>query len=59
LEGEIAIVEKRLKELNNELNTTGIAPAKLDEILKQIAVLNSNLDEKSMRWIELSELKEG
>lgn len=59
LEGEIAIVEKRLKELNDELNATGIAPAKLDEILKQIAVLNSNLDEKSMRWIELSELKEG
>ena len=58
IEGEISVIEKKIAEKNEELNVAGIDPKKLDEILKQIAALNSQLDEKSMRWIELTELKE-
>jgi ATP-binding cassette subfamily F protein uup len=58
IEGEIIIIEKQIAEKNEALNVAGIDPKKLDEILKQITALNSKLDEKSMRWIELTELKE-
>lgn len=58
LEGEIAAIEKQIEEKNNALNVVGIEAAKLNEILQQITDLNSKLDEKSMRWIELTELKE-
>jgi len=40
------------------LNVVGIETAKLTEILQQIAVLKDKLDEKSIRWIALTELKE-
>ena len=58
LEKEIAMVESQLKEKNEQLNTVGIAPGKLNDILQEIAALTSKLDEKSFRWIELTELKE-
>jgi len=58
LESEIVAIEKQIADKNEELNATGIDPKKLDEVLKQIVVLNSKLDEKSIRWIELTELKE-
>jgi ATP-binding cassette subfamily F protein uup len=58
IEGEITKIESQLLEKNEELNIAGIDPGKLNDILKQIAALNSKLDEKSMRWIELTELKE-
>lgn len=58
LEKEIAVIENSLQEKTEQLNVAGIENSKLDEILKQIAQLNSKLDEKSIRWIELTELKE-
>jgi ATP-binding cassette subfamily F protein uup len=58
LETEISAIEKQLKEKNEALNVVGIDPGKLNEILQQIAALNSKLDEKSIRWIVLNELKE-
>lgn len=58
LENEIAVIEKQLLEKSESLNVAGIATAKLNEVLQQIADLNSQLDEKSFRWIELTELKE-
>jgi ATP-binding cassette subfamily F protein uup len=58
LEGEIAVIEKQIEEKSNTLNVVGIEAAKLTEILQQITGLNSKLDEKSIRWIELTELKE-
>ncbi|MBB3054600.1 ABC-F family ATP-binding cassette domain-containing protein [Mucilaginibacter gotjawali] len=58
IESEITAIEKQLHEKNEELNVAGIDTNKLNDILKQIAALNSKLDEKSMRWIELTELKE-
>jgi ATP-binding cassette subfamily F protein uup len=58
LESEIAVIEKQIQEKNDALNVVGIEANKLNEILQQIASLNGKLDEKSMRWIELTELKE-
>lgn len=58
LEKEIAGIENQLKEKEEALNVAGIAADKLNGTLKEIAALNSKLDEKSMRWIALTELKE-
>lgn len=59
IEGEISTIEANIKAKNDQLNATGIDPKKLDEILKQIEVLNKQLDDKSARWMELTELNEG
>jgi ATP-binding cassette subfamily F protein uup len=59
IEGEINIIEASIKDKNDQLNASGIAPIKLDEILKQIEALNKQLDNKSARWMELTELNEG
>jgi ATP-binding cassette subfamily F protein uup len=58
LETEIAAIEKQLKEKNEALNVVGIENTKLNETLQQIAILNRKMDEKSIRWIALNELKE-
>jgi ABC transport system ATP-binding/permease protein len=58
IEKDIATIEKQIEGKNEELNIAGIDPKKLDDTLKQIARLNSQLDEKSMRWIALTELNE-
>jgi len=58
LESEIAIVENQLNEKNGELNVVGIETSKLNALLQEIAALNKKLDEKSTRWMALTELKE-
>jgi len=58
LESDIARLELQLKQKNDELNISGIDPGRLVEILKQIEQISSNLDAKSIRWLELTELKE-
>ncbi|AYL98163.1 ABC-F family ATP-binding cassette domain-containing protein [Mucilaginibacter celer] len=59
IEGEISAIEANIKDKNDQLNASGIDPKKLDELLKQIEVLNSQLDDKTARWMELTELNEG
>ena len=58
LEQEISRIEKEIATCKDELNTAGIHPDKLNTLLDKITSLNSQLDEKSIRWIELTELKE-
>jgi ABC transport system ATP-binding/permease protein len=58
LEKEIELVENQIKDATDKLNTTGIDNNKVIELSEKIAELNSTLDEKSMRWIELTELLE-
>jgi ATP-binding cassette subfamily F protein uup len=58
LESEISNIEIRIKKCNDELNITGISADKLNALLADVAKLNSDLDNKTMRWLELSELKE-
>jgi ATP-binding cassette subfamily F protein uup len=59
IEAEINTIEVSIKDKTAQLDTVGIDPKKLDEILKQIEVLNKQLDDKSARWMELTELNEG
>lgn len=58
LEKEIADIELKLRETTEELNTINIDGKKLQQVTDKIVYLNKQLDAKSMRWIELSELKE-
>ncbi|GAC1303449.1 MAG: ABC-F family ATP-binding cassette domain-containing protein [Mucilaginibacter sp.] len=58
LESDIIDIENEIKDKTDQLNVVGIDPNKLNDLLTQIAKLSSRLDEKSMRWIELTELKE-
>lgn len=59
IESEISAIEANIKDKNEQLNASGIDPKKLDELLKQIEVLNRQLDDKTARWMELTELNEG
>ena len=58
LEQDINNIETEINNCNEQLNIAGIAPDKLNSLLDKIAKLNIQLDEKSIRWIELTELKE-
>lgn len=56
-EGEISQTETRIKELTKKLNSI-TDHQKLADIAAEIQKLNDLLDEKTMRWMELTELKE-
>jgi ATP-binding cassette subfamily F protein uup len=58
LDKEIAEIEIKIKALTEELNSGLSDHQQLGEIAQKVAVLNSQLDEKSIRWIELTELNE-
>jgi len=58
LEKEIIDIENQIRDKNDQMNVTGMEPDRLNELLRQIAALNARLDEKSARWIALTELKE-
>jgi ATP-binding cassette subfamily F protein uup len=58
IESEIEAVENQIKAKTDQLNAVGIEPAKLNDIINQIEDLNKQLDAKSARWMELTELKE-
>jgi ATP-binding cassette subfamily F protein uup len=59
LEAEVAKLEKQIAALTEELNSGSITGhLDLVEQARKIQLLNSQMDEKSMRWIELSELNE-
>ena len=58
LDKAISALESTIKEANEQLNKSGIDNSTVIELSKKIADTNTLLDEKSMRWIELTELKE-
>ena len=58
IEQEIKKIEDQIKDCNKQLDVVGIDNSTLNGLLDKINKLNSLLDEKSMRWIELTELKE-
>jgi ATP-binding cassette subfamily F protein uup len=58
IETEIEGIENQIKAKTDQLNAVGIEPAKLNDIINQIEDLNKQLDAKSARWMELTELKE-
>ena len=58
IEQEIKKIEDQVKDCNKQLDVVGIDNSTLNGLLDKINKLHSLLDEKSMRWIELTELKE-
>jgi ATP-binding cassette subfamily F protein uup len=58
LEADIAKLETEIKGCNEQLNKVGIDNHLLNELIDKSAKLSIALDEKSLRWLELTELKE-
>ena len=56
LEKEIADLEAEQKKLEDELCSGTLSVEELTEKSKRLPSLKDELDEKSMRWLELSEL---
>lgn len=56
LEKDIAALEKEQKIIEEELCSGKLTIGELTEKSKRLPVLRDELDEKSMRWLELSEL---
>lgn len=56
LEKDIAALEKEQKIIEEELCSGKLTIGELTEKSKRLPVLKNELDEKSMRWLELSEL---
>ena len=58
LEADIAKLEILIKDCNEQLNKVGIDSHLLNELIDKSAKLSIELDEKSLRWLELTELKD-
>ena len=58
LESEIEKVEKQIEGLTTELNSGITDHAQLSEIAIKIKDLKENIDNMTMRWLELTDLKE-
>ena len=55
---EIESLENRKVEIASLFETAASDAAQLQELTKEINQLTNDLDEKEMRWLELSELEE-
>lgn len=58
LEKEIAETESKIKSISEEMNSGIANHERLSELARQIQNLTNQIDEKSMRWMELTELNE-
>ncbi len=57
LEAEITALEAEKSEIIGKLSGAAVDVDEITALSKRLPVLNSELDEKSMRWLELSELE--
>ena len=57
LEREIAALEEEQRMLEEQLCSGTLSVEELTEKSKRLPLLKDELDEKSMRWLELEELK--
>ena len=57
LEKDIAQLEAEKKALEEALCSGSLSVEELTEKSKRLPALNDELDEKSMRWLELSEIE--
>lgn len=57
LEKEIAALEEEKKQIEEALCSGTLSVDELTEKSKRLPLLNDELDEKTMRWLELSEIK--
>ena len=58
LEQDIAALEQEKKEAEQALCSGTLSVAELTEKSKRLPLLNEELDEKTLRWLELSEIEE-
>jgi ABC transport system ATP-binding/permease protein len=58
IEKEIADLEQKKVEISNKLNNGSASHTELAEWAKEIETISTLIDEKSLRWIDLSELSE-
>ncbi len=56
LETEISSLEKERQEIYEKLNDPGIPYDQLQKLTERIGIINNTIDEKEMRWLELSEM---
>ncbi len=56
LEKDIAALEDEKRNIEEALSTGTLSVDQITEMSKRLPALNDELDEKSMRWLELSEL---
>lgn len=56
LENDIAALEAEQAEIEQSLSSGDLSVEEITEKSKRLPVLNDELDEKSMRWLELSEI---
>ena len=59
LEQEIAALEEEKKNIENALCSGDLSVDELTEKSKRLPLLSDEIDEKTMRWLELSEIEEG
>lgn len=57
LEQEIEVLEKEKKEMEKAMNSGTLSIDDLTSLSERYGILSADLDEKSMRWLELSEIK--
>ncbi|MFN8286789.1 MAG: ABC-F family ATP-binding cassette domain-containing protein [Chitinophagales bacterium] len=55
---EIPQLEQLKVQLNDQINSGSLAYEQLNEMLKQLTEVSSHLEQKELRWLELSELAE-
>jgi len=56
LQGEIAALEEEKKRIHEQLAAGDLPYAELEALSKRIGEVTARIDEKEMRWLELSEL---
>ncbi len=57
LEKDIAALTEEKEQIEQQLSSGTISVEKITELSKRLPVLNDELDEKEMRWLELSEIE--
>ena len=57
LESDIEALEQEKKELEEALCSGSLSVDELTEKSKRLPLLNDELDEKTLRWMELSEIE--
>ena len=58
LERDIAALEKEQKEIEDALCSGTLNVGEITEMSRRLPLLKDELDEKSMRWLELSEIED-
>lgn len=57
LEKDIEALESEKAEIETAFSGATLSPEQITELSKRLPLLNEELDEKSMRWLELSEIE--